>query len=415
MNYLMHKTPNGSLYYENEARQQIDASNEISFIHATLSLDDIIRSGRLYPSVGCLGAAVFAVPLTVNRKLHNFTKYIVDIEIPNAQQHLDVPPRPARLLEIVVRSESWAPDYGFNYLYLGPMQYESYREVVNTHQDTEDKALFERFENDILQQIQSARPFLNTCCMYQARNIESADFFEAFQDAMAAMPVLGYIYFEVLSELVQLRQTDQESRRLKALGQLNIRHIKDLVYGAVPGLSHGFDLEKFTPDVNMLLARLERLDAERGLFDGFTTAEFRIILAWRLAQTVRLKLLGKQKIPSDALIDDVKALSGHIIHRYIGEARSMQPYLREYDMARAHRTWSAWNDNNIAFVENAVMPRGEFGINPTLDPSSYDIYEVYADAGGEVCRSQKLDIIMSSKLSGGNLMGSGNNSKGCDV
>lgn len=416
LDYFIHHTPNGSLYYENSIRFAVDGTQDIVLVHATLSLDEIKRSGILYPSVGCLGAAIFAVPLTNSQRIHNFTQYIIDREIPMIKTTKSIDDRRVELIGIKIKQNMYQRAnkhcYGFNYLYLGPMQYRVYQDFTRHFSQPDDRRQCTRFERAVVRQIRESRDFLNLCCDYELDLVDSDMFFRQLHKALWSLPFLGYVYFETLSEYVQLYQVDAESQRLKAGGELNIRHFKDLVYALAPELTDGFDLEKFRPAIADVVNMLKMMDRERKLFRAYDEYAFLNFMKWRLAQSVRLKVLGKQRLPEDVRFESNQALTGHIVHRLIGEVRYMQPYLWEYDMSRAERIWQDWQVNGITFVENAVMPRGEVGVNPLLPADSYEIYRLETDTQTDgVLFKEKLAVTIAHTIAGGSLMGSSNNSK----
>ncbi len=415
INMLIHTTPNGHLYYDNDLRTTVREGKDVTLVHITLSIDAIKKSGRIHPSVGCLGATIFSVPLTNDGKIHNFTQYILDHEVPliikKQSIHKDVSLIGIKLKATTLRKQR---NYSFNYLLLGELQLDIYHRIKTLFRQKDDIIAFTEFQKSILDDVSHARTFLNMCYGYKLDAINNEIFFSHFHTAMKHVSFLGYIYFEVLSEYVQLYQIDRESIKLRHQGQLNIRHFKDLVYELSPSLNEGFDLEKFKPSIEDVFFSLQRMNNERKLFEYFNKEEFLHFIKWRLAQVVRLKVLGKRRIDKYLDFQDRSPLLGHIVHRKIGENKTMARYLLAYDQERAKTVWDNWQSHGISLIENAVMPRGEVGINPMIATNDYEIYLLdYDHISKCVIFKEKLDVtIEPSIICDNSLMGSSNNPKG---
>lgn len=417
INRLIHTTPNGSLYYDNDLRKMLQQGSDVTLVHVTLSLDDIRKSGRIYPSVGCLGATIFSVPLRSDGKLHNFTQYILDREVPSIIKNRNNP-KAASLIGIKIKAAALnkQKNYSFNYLLIGRLQLDTYNHMKTSFKSKDDEDIFTKFQATILDDVGYARDFLNTCHDYKLDEIGDKVFFEHFSVAMKHVSFLGYIYFEVLSEYVQLHQTDRESVELRSKGELNIKHFKDLVYKITPSLNEGFDLEKFQPSIQDVISSLKEMDNTRKLFGYFDEEEFMYFMKWRLAQMIRLKVLDRQRIDKSLDFNTRSSLLGHIIHRKIGEDKTMDPYLFIYDQGRAKTIWDSWRSSDITLVENSVMPRGEIGINPLADSNDYEIYLLDHDPiSKKVIFKERLDVyIEPSIICNNSLMGSSNNPKAQD-
>ncbi len=413
LNYFYECTPNGDLYAHNSLHAAVEKEN-IVLVHATQSLDSIKRSGLLYPSVGCLGATIYATPLNLDGKLHNFTQYIIDSEIPAINRITPKETKHISLIGIKVKTKFTKTNKSlaqFNYLYLGPMQFDIYIQTKRNFHTSEHNVVFGEFENDVVHQIQFARPFLNICSDVAA--IPNDEFFSGFEAAVGVMPLLGYVYFETLSEYVQLLQQDSDSVTQRERGELAIKHLKDLVYTLTPSLSDGFDLEKFQPSIDAVIDALIIMNKERGLFVDFNEYSFKTFMKKRLSQTIWIKLMNKEIIPDNITFDTNISLSGHIVHRLIGDKQSMRPFLWDYDMLRAEYIWSDWSQRGVIVIENTVLPRGEVGINPLIPPKEYEIYELHQDVkSGVVTFGERLNVRIAKALVDGNsLMGSSNNPK----
>ncbi len=415
LDFFYKDTPNGALYAHNSLHDATE-KEDVVLVHATQSLDAIKRSGLLYPSVGCLGATIFTAPLNPDGKLHNFTQYMLDTEIPAINRLAAKKAGPVSLIGIKVKKKLISPTYDglgkFNYLYLGPMQFDTYIRTKQDYNTPEYNGTFEEFENDIVNQVKAARPFLNSCG--NSDGTTESSFFLDFEAAISVMPLLGCVYFETLSEYVQLFQQDEESVAQKARGELATKHLKDLVYTLSPDLCNGFDLEKFQPSIDTVTDALVTMNKERGLFLDFDEGRFRTFMKKRLSQTIWLKLMDKKALPDSVAFDVNVALSGHILHRFIGEKILMRPFLWHYDALRAERIWNDWSQHGITVIENTVLPRGEVGINPLTAPQEYEVYVLHQDTESNlVTLGEKLDVRIANVLVNGNsLMGSSNNPTG---
>lgn len=414
MDFLVNQTPNGSIYLKNDFLNNIKKRQEIILVHITFSYEEIIKSGYLYPSVGCLGATIFSSPLTSDRKLSNLTKYFLQKKIPRIQKERSIKKNPSligiRIKDSTVASVNIQSNL-FNYLLIGETQYNVYESMKCSYESDIDKGVFLKFEKEIYQEILDTKKFLDICNEYSLNTVSDDDFFKIFHHAQRKMSILNHVLFEVLSEYVLLHQTDIVSSHLLESGQLNNFNFKDLIYSLRPSLLKGFDLSKFDVSIEEIMDVIQLMDKSRNLFSKFDKSHFLDFMKWRIAQYVRLKILQEKYIDPGNMLDANRSVLGHVIHRRIGDLKFMDSYVYRYDSMRARTVWENWSKNNVQFVENAILPKGEVGINPLIKKNDYEIIQIECnnfDQGVELKSLGDEILIADTIISGVNLMGSQN-------
>jgi hypothetical protein len=200
-----------------------------------------------------------------------------------------------------------------------------------------------------------------------------------FIPAVKNLPILGYFYFEVISEYLMLYQETKNSLHYAKAGEFYNPTYKELMYALHPGLKRSSRLSEFYPGLNKLITYLETAK----LFKQFDGDHFTKYLMNRLICLTNSRLFDL----SENLIDwrrfewnfenlalKAKRLVGHLIHR---ELRSFGRYPNFYfyfDQTKALQAWNYWNHMNIIIPFNGTFPKGEVGINPAYPDLNYKAY-----------------------------------------
>src|SRR5690606_15666645 len=129
-------------------------------------LKEILQSGNLKPSGGCLGASVYCAPINPDGRAHNLSQFIIQRELPGALKSsgrnkeinlllIDIHPSNFNQVNIELG--------GMDYLRFGPELSEVYRQFKIHPPIVEAMIDFEFVERNLLLQIKLAREFLNLC------------------------------------------------------------------------------------------------------------------------------------------------------------------------------------------------------------------------------------------------------------
>lgn len=357
----LEETPNGRLLRDNAMLRSLTAGTPIHLLHLTRDLAAVRASGHLFASTGCLVAAVYGSPLTPEPggalRPHNLGSYLLDSRSSLASRSNSTP------LVVEVTPTGPMPLKGLDYLRLGGIHLQAYREWRHVLTDAEDTLVL----RSVADRVRVAAPFLDTL-LRNAGGEETPD--EPFIDALAAailvFPYLGYLYFETMAEYLMLHSTSRATREYADRGEMNNFLYKDLAFSAVDGMGTLFDLGRFHPDHARLLDLVGRI--EPGLASPVTRYVRR-----RLSHLFAVTALTPCQDASDftfreadlgMLAETAPHLLGQLIFR---EIRLLDRYPQLYhcfEQAKALQAWAYWNEEGIPTPFNGVSPKGEVGINP---------------------------------------------------
>ncbi|OGK64555.1 hypothetical protein A2313_00905 [Candidatus Roizmanbacteria bacterium RIFOXYB2_FULL_41_10] len=399
--HLVNETPNGHLFKHNRLFDQINKGDGLTLIHITPNLDQIMNGNKtLYASGGCLGASVYTVPLRTDGRIHNLSKFILNDQIPSNPKFnkLDV-------LAITLDPESCnganMEENWLDYLRFGSLHSEVFLGLVQNGSIL--KQDIDVIEREIQQELLGVDSFLKLCVDYNLEAVDEVNFEELFRIAIETMPELGNPYFEVILEYIALYQDDTETEKLAAEGELNTWNYFRMIFDLVPTLYSGFHLQKFKPTLGQLADYLTQASIKGRIFRHFSRDHFFSFMKWRLAQYIRRRMLGNQQVPSatlslDGLISANPSILGHMLHRQMRNNPNLATQYYLYESTRARRIWEYWNQKHILTPMNALLPKGEVGINPTYPGIKYKIHRCYVDENDMVYPEEKLDITIANKL-----------------
>lgn len=378
--YIIYGTPNGNLFRDNTLFKTIREGKGLTLLHCTAHLPEIINSGYLYPSGGCLGASLYCVPLRSDGETHNLGKFIIENEMPNSLSKSDYKEKEVDLLAIKISPESFIhsneESNGLDYLLMGKLQLELYNQFkIESGVETQ---LFNEVEKEAVEQVKKSMDFLNFCAEYKIDRYSDEHFIKLFEEACQNLSIMGYIYFEVLVEYVTLFQDDDFSTQLKQKGEINNYYYKQMVFDLVPEMYSGFKLVNFKPKVEDVVQYFIKKAKNKIIFNYFLEDHFLNFFKWRTAQYIRYKILDTKKIAPnigfDVLSKRNPSLLGHILHREIRVNKKLKSCTDLYDEMRAVTIWKVWNKSNVLYPYNSIVPKGEIGINPGFPYLDYEIY-----------------------------------------
>ncbi|MEU0119305.1 hypothetical protein ABZ137_37915 [Streptomyces bobili] len=386
--YLQHDTPGGHLLAHNAMTGVLTSGRPIHLMHTTTALDAIRSSGQLYASSGCLLAALYCAPLTETPdglRPHNLGAYLL-----RTKPH-------TRTLMIELAPTGPAPARGIDYLRLGPLHLHTYLDHRSFLTEAEDTQLRAK----AVHQIRTAAPFLDALVAGAAGHRTAPD---AFVDRLAAtvpaLPFLGYVYFEVLSEYLMLHSTSRETKTYAAAGEMNNLLYKRLAFSAVSGMDRLFDLSRFHPDHQRLHELIA--DIEPSLAPGaaqYTRDRFSHLftaLALDPGQDATAFTFWEQDF--DSLAQTAPSLLGQTLFR---EMRILQRYPQLYlafEQAKALRAWNYWNHHQIATPFNGFLPKGEIGVNPAYPAAGCTVWLAETCERGLIHPADELDVAFVPRM-----------------
>lgn len=380
--YLRSNTLMGALFQDNEIFGSARRGNGMTLIHITSSIEEIEKNGFLFASGGCLGASVYATPLNHDQTLHNLAEFLVDYEVPNSLKAQNRPLKEPAILAIRIpqrffNGKEWQ-NSGFDYLTIGQTQTKIFKQIAELGVFSEED--YFKIKEKIIQQIQKTRPLLDISANYNLEKTSTESFLGLFLRCLEEMPFLGYIYFEVLLEYVSLFQNDRKSISYKEKGELNNWNFKKMVFEICPHLFSGFKLVNFRPSFKQVSNYLKRKSLNNEIIPGFIENDFLEFMKWRLAQYIRLKLLGGESLPSnldfEKLLKNDSTIVGHLFHKIVREIPGLSQQYFLYEELKAEVIWNMWNKLDIVCPFNSIVPKGEIGINPRYPDLEYEIYLV---------------------------------------
>lgn len=417
---------NATLVYANSMFDVIRSNEDVYLAHITGNLEDIISAGKIYPSAGCLVGSIYCTPAfplkNTNRlRLHNLGAYYFLKEIPKA---LSKPPANKLSPKILViratrrQGKGYAVE-GVNYLRMGSIHYDigfdthtGLGSLLKSHERQQYQEIF-------LSAVKAEEDVLVKTIEQHTSKPASAEvdisYLNKVSSAVSRIPYLGYVLFEAFSTTLMLMQNDAHSIKCRGLGEFNNWNYKEIMYALYPDFCDNFRLSGFSPKWEDII----EIASKQGIFSDVSTDRFVTALATRTRKYIcdncfvnfskfsdfqRENGLNRS-IDWKYAVMHMKPLLGHLLHRELrnSTAERKEETFRHFEEDKAKRIWAYWNNKDILFPFNAVIAKGEIGINPCFDPIEFKYYR------GNVCASndsrdviveigEPLKISMQSKL-----------------
>ncbi|WP_327591371.1 hypothetical protein OHA25_60580 (plasmid) [Nonomuraea sp. NBC_00507] len=386
--HLEHETPNGGLLRNNSITQALTSGRPIHLMHTTVALDAIRRSGQLYASTGCLMAALYCALLTpepAGLRPHNLGTYLLE-----TKKH-------TRTLVFEITPDAPVPPKGTDYLRAGPIHLKTYLD----HRDFLTPAEDAHLRQVVVDKVRAAAPVLDTLLANAVgKHTPDTEFIDQFAAAVAVMPFLGYLYFEVLSEYLLLHSVTPETKSYALTGEMNNRLYKRLAFSAVQGMDQLFDLGRFAPRHERLLQIIGQV--EPGLESAvvcYTRRRLSHLFACiSLDSSLDAASITFRHMRFDELATTAPGLLGHLIFRHM---RIMDRYPQLYlcfEEAKALSLWNYWNTQGIPTPYNGTLPKGEIGINTAYPRSTYKAWVAEACERGLLHPTEELRVTPVPRL-----------------
>ncbi|OGM25840.1 hypothetical protein A2962_00330 [Candidatus Woesebacteria bacterium RIFCSPLOWO2_01_FULL_39_61] len=372
------ESPNGKLLIDNSFFRDLKNKNKIYLAHITSNLSIIKKTKVIYSSGGCLIGSIYCAPITNdgNRlRIHNLGKYILEKEAPIITKEDFTPD--VLVFEFELDLEAHNNLIGIDYLRLGKIHFEIYKDLEYLLSSNERFNLYQT----ILSKVKKSLDFLILCSDFRltAQDIDPDEFSRLLIHSIQNLSILGYLYFEVVSEYLMLYQDSNISKKYSDLGEFYNPVYKDLMYSLRPDLKGDGKLSSFSPSFEELISYAKA----NKIFKHLNTKHFKEYLTERLLYLINLRLFNLE----EELIDwrkfewsfenlalKAKKLVGHLIHRELRNFGRYPSFYFYFDQTKALQIWNYWNHMDIAIPFNGVFPKGEVGINPAYPDLNYKIY-----------------------------------------
>ncbi|MFI6055895.1 hypothetical protein ACIBCO_38200 [Streptomyces violascens] len=386
--YLESSTPNGWLLQHNAMTEALASGRPMYLLHTTRDIAAIRTSGELHVSTGCLVGALYCSPLAIERgglRPHNLGAYLLHTKPTTTPLIFEVTP------------DAPIPPKGVDYLHLGSIHLRTYLRYRSFLAPAENDHL----DRTLMIGMRATAVFLDTALRNAAGRATAApEFIDQLAAAVPALPFLGYLYFEVLSEYLMLHSATPETKAYALAGELNNWLYKRLAFAAVDGMEQLFDLARFHPDHHRLVQLIDGVEPALG--PG--VAEYvRRRLSHLFARTALhpsqdVAAFSFQGADLSTLREAAPGLIGQTIFR---EIRYMPRYRQLYhcfEKAKALEAWAFWNVEGIPTPFNGILPKGELGIHPVYPRSAVRVWTAQRDSKGFLHPAREVRAIFTPHL-----------------
>ncbi|MFG3199835.1 hypothetical protein ACGFYT_27300 [Streptomyces sp. NPDC048208] len=386
--HLEHSTPNGWLIKHNAMTEALASGKPMHLLHTTKGINAIRTSGQIHVSTGCLVGALYCSPLTNQReglRPHNLGAYLMRTKPSTTPMVFEVVP------------DAPIQPKGVDYLHLGAIHLRTFLRYQSFLTPAENDQL----DRTVLAGLRAAAVFLDVALRNAAGHATPAtEFIDQLSAAVAHVPFLGYLYFEVLSEYLMLHSVTPETKTYAQAGELNNWLCKRLAFAAVDGMDQLFDLARFNPRHHRLVQLIEGLEPALG--PG--VAEYvRRRLSHLFARTALhpsqdVALATFRGADLSTLREAAPGLIGQMIFR---EIRYMPRYRHLYhcfEKAKALEVWDYWNSEGIPTPFNGVLPKGEIGMSPVYPRAAVRAWTADLDDKGYLHPAEEVTAVLTPHL-----------------
>ncbi|QDN55450.1 hypothetical protein FNV60_06980 [Streptomyces sp. RLB3-5] len=380
--HLERSTPNGWLIRHNAMTEALVSGKPMYLLHTTKDINAIRTSRQLHVSTGCLVGALYCSPLASQReglRPHNLGAYLMRTKPSITPMIFEVTP------DAPIRPK------GVDYLHLGTIHLRTYLRYQSFLTPAENDQL----DRAVLAGLRAAAVFLDVALRNAAGHATPApEFIDQLSDAVAHVPFLGYLYFEVLSEYLMLHSVTPETKTHAQAGELNNRLYKRLAFAAVDGMDQLFDLTRFNPRHHRLVQLIEGIEPDLG--PG--VAEY---VRRRLSHLFTRTALHPSQDAASVTFQGAdlstiqKAAPGLIGQMIFREIRYMPRASRKPRLLRRGTTGTV-REYPPPSMESS--PRERIGINPVYPRSSVRVWTAEKDSKGYLHPAEEVTVVFTPHL-----------------
>ena len=411
LKYLIAETPNGSILQKN-ILYDIPRNHKVYLAHVTKNFGSILKDGKILSSSGCLVGSIYCTPVIQERekfRLHNLGEYIFLKEAPKfTKNKKDVA---LLLIELELPHSTTTSSIGIDYLKLGMVHFSVFSELSYLLSYDELKEL----EKATIDAIRKASSLLTVIESFSPESISHnfKKFYGLYKQTITELPILGYFLFEVLCEYIALFQKGEDVDRYHHY----CANFKNLIFSVCPDLTRSFNLGLFQPNFNDIVKYLETINIitkeNISSFENYLIQRLRYLIINRFYHNVKHESNTKKSFWQNIewnlnyLQHQLTPLLGHTIHRLLRNMHRYPNFYFYFDQYKALQIWNYWNHNHIALPYNAVLPKGEIGINPANPSMKYRIFSTkiwHKNGYSYLSKEQELPLMIEPRLAELNML-----------
>ncbi|WP_329329904.1 hypothetical protein [Streptomyces mirabilis] len=386
--YLECSTPNGWLIRHNAMTEALVSGKPMYLLHTTKDINAIRTSRQLHVSTGCLVGALYCSPLARQReglRPHNLGAYLMRTKPSTKPMVFEVTP------DAPIRPK------GVDYLHLGTIHLRTYLRYQSFLTPAENDQL----DRAVLAGLRAAAVFLDVALRNAAGHATPApEFIDQLSAAVAHVPFLGYLYFEVLSEYLMLHSVTPETKTYAQAGELNNWLYKGLAFAAVDGMEQLFDLARFNPRHHRLVQLIEGIEPalSPGVVEYVRQRLSHLFARTALHPSQDAASVTLQGVDLSTLRKAAPGLIGQMIFREIRYMPRYQQLYHCFEKAKALEAWDYWNNEGIPTPFNGILPKGEMGINPVYPRSAVRVWTAELDGKGYLHPADEVTAVFTPHL-----------------
>ena len=389
INKTMNGSPFWSLLHWGSFFQQLQ-SKTVHLLHTTTHLEKIVNSSHIYSSSWCLVGSMYCTPAYKIQndefRLHNLWSYISTREAPLALSVSRGNNKEMKvnklLIEVELPEEHHMRPVGIDYMQLWNIHYSIFKNLEYLLSSQERYQL----KNLITEKVRSSIEILHrTQEWLRALDFEDSEsYVNAFQKSISSLPILWYIYFESVSEYLQLFSNDKISQFFASKWELNNWHYKSLLLWLYANLVEKFNLWLFSPTLQSLEQAITALTSRSMCNVDFKhmikylhkrlTLYISTIMFWIECHNENFNWINVEW-EFEELARNIKPLLWHLIHRELRNFWRYPDFYYYYEQEKALRVRNYRNNMNIVFTFNWITPKWEVGINPAFSNLQYKIFQ----------------------------------------
>lgn len=386
---------NIDLYINNFEIQNILNNKEIYLAHFPKNIQDIINSGKVFSSAGCLVGSIYCTQVIKNGSamfLSDLGSYLANYEIPKSLKSVNgAQEKPKECILFSIKKEDTNNLFGINYLDLGELHYEVFQSLSYLLSRQELAYL----ETEIVSKAQKIKN-IQRIASYLKQDKKSINmFFDTYSASVKHIPLLGYILFEGITLYVSLCAQDDYSKTTRSKGFIPNKIYKMIIFESRKNLYKNFSLASLDfnyKDLKELIFLLNEKEDTRINFNHFI-----YFLADFCIEAISKYLIPEDYVGIESLRDvhgSQKKIIGHTVHRLLRGMTRNQDFYFYFEQSKALSVWNFWNKEHVQIPFNGIIPKGEFGINPADPTKEINVY--VADL--EYVDDQQVNVLVRKRI-----------------
>jgi len=282
--FLSKDSANGKLLIKNTYKKDF-GTQDLYFIHVTPSFNEIIKSKKIFPSGGGLGAVIYGSTLHKNNKIHNLTEMYLKFQFPKKIKSkvglfcikLKIPK------ELLLQSKNWGVDYTL----FGNIHCQTWRKMKKTRVVGNQYSL--KLEKKITKDIAKTFKILNIFLEYNLENLTFKRFKKYYNKLFNTIPSLRFIIYESLAEYILFYQNNKSAKFYNTKNEIYNQNHKQFIWDLCPWMLKKFDISKFFIKLDKIISYLHNSN----IIKNFDQNHFENFIKWRIAFYVKKITVNK--------------------------------------------------------------------------------------------------------------------------